>query len=135
PVPLPERPARGRGARNPAPGAGELPRPRLPWLGPGRSDDPCQRPQTLPAGNQHFTGHDQPLAGADVGAGRRLVVRGPVPHAPGRCCTRRARRRARRRRGVSTLAAPLDVRLMNLTATLLFAGCALLALAGGASWM
>ncbi len=35
---------------------------------------------------------------------------------------------------MSTLAAPLDVRLMNLTATLLFTGCALLALAGGVSW-
>jgi len=35
---------------------------------------------------------------------------------------------------VTTLAAPLDVRLMNLTATLLFTGCALFALAGGAWW-
>jgi len=36
---------------------------------------------------------------------------------------------------VSTLSAPLDVRLMNLTATLLFTGCALLALGAGVSWM
>lgn len=35
---------------------------------------------------------------------------------------------------MTTLAAPLDVRLMNLTATLLFTGCALFALAGGAWW-
>lgn len=35
---------------------------------------------------------------------------------------------------MSTLAPPLDVRLMNLMATLLFTGCALFALAGGALW-
>lgn len=35
---------------------------------------------------------------------------------------------------MTTLAAPLDVRVMNLTATLLFGACALAALAGGASW-
>ncbi len=35
---------------------------------------------------------------------------------------------------MSTLAVPLDVRLMNLTATLLFVACALFALAGGAWW-
>lgn len=35
---------------------------------------------------------------------------------------------------MSTLAAPLDVRLMNLMATLLFTGCVLFALAGGVHW-
>ena len=36
---------------------------------------------------------------------------------------------------MNTLATPLDVRLMNLTATLLFTGCVLLVLAGGAWWV
>lgn len=35
----------------------------------------------------------------------------------------------------STLPAPLDVKLMNLTASVLFVGCALLVLAAGAWWM
>ena len=35
----------------------------------------------------------------------------------------------------SNLPAPLDVKLMNLTASVLFMGCALLALAGGAWWV
>ena len=55
--------------------AGRLPRARLPRLGPRRPDDPRQRPQALPARDEHLARHDRPFAGADVGARRRHQLR------------------------------------------------------------
>jgi D-alanine-D-alanine ligase len=57
------RPAEARSARS---SAWWWP-PTAPWaagLGPRRSDDPRQRPQALPAGDEHLAGHDRPFAGA-----------------------------------------------------------------------
>ena len=42
-----------------------------------------QRPQALPAGDEHLARHDRALAGADVGAGRRHQLRRAVPAAAG----------------------------------------------------
>ena len=67
-VPLPERPAGRRGARDPRIVARRLPHARLPRLGPRRPDAARQRPQAVPARDEHLARHDRPLAGADVGA-------------------------------------------------------------------
>ena len=53
----------------------------------------AQRPQAVPARDEHLAGHDLALAGADVGARRRHQLRGPLPAAARQ---RRARRRCRR---------------------------------------
>lgn len=82
-VPLPERAARSRGARDPAHHAGRVPHARLPRLGPRRRDDPRERPQALPARDEHLARHDQPFAGAHVGARIGHCLRRPVPARAG----------------------------------------------------
>ena len=47
--------------RDPAHHAGGLPPARLPRLGPRRPDDPRQRPQALPAGDEHLARHDHAI--------------------------------------------------------------------------
>ena len=107
--------------------AARLPRAGLPRLGPRRPDDARERPQALPARDEHLAGHDRPLAGADVGPGRGHQLRAAVPAC---CCAtprwtpeRRCRTMTHRRPAPSAPRPrlPLDVRLMNSTATLLFA--------------
>ena len=79
---VPERPAGGRGGRDPAHRRRGLPLARLPRLGACRPDGARRRPQALPARDEHQPRHDLALAGADVGQGGRDQLRAAVP-APG----------------------------------------------------
>ena len=90
-------------------------------------------PQALPAGDQHLARHDRPFAGADVGARGRHQLRRPVPAAAGR-------RGAGPRQGAGAMheatrcRCPLDVKLMNVTATVLFVGLRRVLLAAALGW-
>ena len=117
-------------------------------LGPGRPDDPGQRPQALLSGDgDRRRQHDQPLAGADVGAGRRHRLRGPLParaghggrwirvhwvYSSGDAGPLQFERLLGGRRVTwQTASRFLDVRLMNVTATLVFVAFSLVLLAAG----
>jgi D-alanine-D-alanine ligase len=85
-------------------GAAGLRAARLRRLG-SRRPDARRGGQAVAARSQHFARHDQPQPGADGGARRRHVLRGPVPAHPGRrpcgitraCSTQRLARLPRSR--------------------------------------
>src|SRR5690606_20000679 len=81
-----------------------------------------------PARDQHFAGHDEPLAGAHVRPRGGHQLRGPVPAAARRRRTGQGARPAMN----AVLSQPVDVKLMNITASVLFVlGAVLLAAAFG----
>src|SRR6218665_1787623 len=116
-----------------------IPRPARRTPRPGPCPPPRGRPAALSAGDQYRAGHDGPLAGADVGARGGHQLRRPVPALAGHGHAGYAARRlvgsGARMTMTEPLAQPLDVKLMNLTASVLYLGCALCVLAALLWWL